>query len=101
MQGNVGPQDAAAAEPVLCWFIVSHRPQLVIVTSRFAGRYAEGIVRGYGIPFVSNAHPGRARNRIPPVGDERRQALLILNAMERRAWSRSAGVAGGSRPRRR
>lgn len=39
MEGNVTTQDVAVAEQVLRWFIVSHRPQLVIVTSRFAGRY--------------------------------------------------------------
>ena len=58
MEGNVAPQDVAVAEQVLRWFIVSHRPQLVIVTSRFAGRYAEEMVPGCGIAFVSTPHPG-------------------------------------------
>ena len=58
MEGNEDRQDVAVAEQVLCWFILRHRPQLVILTSRFAGRYAEDIVRGYGLPCLSTPHPG-------------------------------------------
>ena len=50
MEGNEAPQDVAVAEQVARWFILRHRPQLVIVTSRFAARYAEEIVCGCGIP---------------------------------------------------
>ena len=58
MAGNEDRQDVAVAEQLLRWFILRHRPQLVILTSRFAGRYAEDIVRGYGIPCLSTPHPG-------------------------------------------
>ena len=58
MQGNEDRQDVAVAEQVLRWFILTHRPQLVIVTSRFASRYAADVVRGYGIPCLSTPHPG-------------------------------------------
>ena len=46
------------AEQVLRWFMRRHRPQLVIVTSRFASRYAADTVRDYHIPFLSAPHPG-------------------------------------------
>ena len=58
MEGNEDRQDVAVAEQVLRWFILCHRPHLVIVTSRFASRYAEEIARGHGIPCVSTPHPG-------------------------------------------
>ena len=38
-------------------FMLHYRPQLVIVTSRFASRYADEIVRDYGIPVLSAPHP--------------------------------------------
>ena len=58
MEGNEAPRDVAVAEQVVRWFILRHRPQLVIVTSRFASRYAEEIVCGCGIPCLSTPHPG-------------------------------------------
>lgn len=57
MQGNECRQDLEAAEEVLGWFLLSHRPDLAIVTSRFAGRFAEGVFRRYGIPCTSTPHP--------------------------------------------
>ena len=42
---------------VLRWFILRHRPQLVIVSSRFASRYAEEIARGHGISCLSTPNP--------------------------------------------
>ena len=58
MEGNEAPRDVAVAEQVVRWFILRHRPQLVIVTSRVASRYAEEIVCGCGIPCLSTPHPG-------------------------------------------
>ena len=58
MQGNERKQDLDAAEEVLRWFILSHHPELSIVTSRFAGRFAESVFREYGIPCTSTPHPG-------------------------------------------
>ncbi len=58
MEGNVAGRDAEVAEQVLRWFVRCHRPELLIFTSRFAGRCAESAVRGYRIPYVSTPHPG-------------------------------------------
>ena len=41
MEGHARQQDLEVAEEVLKCFILQHRPELVIVTSRFAGRHAE------------------------------------------------------------
>ena len=43
---------------MLRWFIGSHCPQLVIATSRLAGRYAERNRSRMRMPFVSTPHPG-------------------------------------------
>ena len=58
MQGNECEQDLDVAEEVLRWFILSHHPELVIVTSRFAGRCAEDALRESRIPHVRTPHPG-------------------------------------------
>ena len=58
MEGHANQQDLEVAEEVLTWFILRHRPELVIVTSRFAGRHAERVTRGHGIPSITTAHPG-------------------------------------------
>ncbi len=58
MEGNVRQQDLEVAEEVLRWFTLHHRPELVIVTSRFAGRIAETVLREYRIPCTSTPHPG-------------------------------------------
>ncbi len=58
MQGNVQPKDLETAEEVLTWFIQHHCPDLAIVTSRFAARSAESVLRKYGIRSVSTPHPG-------------------------------------------
>lgn len=58
MEGNVHQRDLDVAEEVLTWFILRHRPELVIVTSRFAARHAELVTRQRGIPSTSTPHPG-------------------------------------------
>ena len=58
MEGNECQQDLDAAEEVLGWFILRHRPELVIITSRFAGRFAENGLRESDIPCVITPHPG-------------------------------------------
>ena len=58
MEGNVAQQDAEMAKQVLRWFLLRHRPELVVFTSRFAGRCAERVVWGFGIPYSSTPHPG-------------------------------------------
>ena len=58
MQGHVCQQDQHVAEEVLSWFILRHQPELVIVTSRYAGRHAEQVTSGHGIPYTTTAHPG-------------------------------------------
>ena len=58
MEGNVCPQDLDAAEKVLRWFILNHCPELAIVTSSFAGRFAENALRECATPCVITPHPG-------------------------------------------
>ena len=58
MAGHAFQQDLEVAEEVLKWFILRHRPQLVIITSRFTGRHAERVTRKHGIPPIAAPHPG-------------------------------------------
>ena len=58
MEGNVQRKDLETAEEVLTWFIQHHRPDLAIVTSRFAARSAESVLCKNGIRSVSTPHPG-------------------------------------------
>ena len=58
MEGSVRQQDLDVAQEVLRCFILRHHPELVIVTSRFAGRFAENVLQEYGIPCISTPHPG-------------------------------------------
>ena len=58
MQGHARQPDLQVAEEVLTWFILRHRPELVIVTSRFAGSHGEPVIREHGIPSTSTPHPG-------------------------------------------
>ncbi len=58
MEGNVRRRDLEVAEEALRWFILYHQPELVIVTSRFAGCHAERVTRERGIPSTSTPHPG-------------------------------------------
>ena len=58
MEGIAGQRDLEMASEVLTWSILRHRPELVIVTSRFAGRHAELVTRERGIPSTSTPHPG-------------------------------------------
>ena len=53
MEGNAVPLDLEVAAKVLRWFILSHCPELVIATSRFAGRYAGKVTREYDLPFAN------------------------------------------------
>ena len=58
MEGNACQQDLDAAEEAFRWFTLSHLPELVIVTSRFAGRLAANALWESGIPHISTPHPG-------------------------------------------
>ena len=58
MEGHECQRDLELAEQVLRWFILRHRPELAIVTSSFAGRFAESILRQSDIPSVTTPHPG-------------------------------------------
>ena len=57
MAGHACQRDLEVAEGVLKWFILRHRPQLVIITSRFAGRHAQRVTREHGIPSITTPHP--------------------------------------------
>ena len=68
MEGNARQRDLEVAEEALRWFILCHQPELVIVTSRFAGCHAERVARERGIPSTSTPHPGsRCGTRRPEV----------------------------------
>ena len=58
MEGHAHQQDLDVAEEVLTWFILRHRPELLIVTSRFAGRHAEQVTRRHRVPATTTPHPG-------------------------------------------
>ncbi len=91
MEGNAVQQDFEVAEEVLGWFIARHGPELVIVTSRFAGRYAEGVLRDHGIPCVSTPHPGsRWWNTVCRSYGNVRGRDLFCNFLEDRRWATGA-----------
>ena len=58
MEHHASERDLEVAEEVLRWSILRHRPELVTVTSRVAGRYAEPVNRECSIPCVVTPHPG-------------------------------------------
>ena len=58
MAGHECQQDLKVAEVVLTWFILRHRPELVIVSSRFAGGLAERVTCEHGVPSTSTPYPG-------------------------------------------
>ena len=87
MEGNVRQQDLEVAEEVLRWFTLHHRPELVIVTSRFAGRIAETVLREYRIPFTSTPHPGtRWWNTVSRSYGNVRGRDLFSNFLMQQQW---------------
>jgi hypothetical protein len=58
MAAAVRPRDLAVAEDVLNWFIRRHRPELVAVASKAAGRHAEKILGGFRIPYLITYYAG-------------------------------------------
>ena len=87
MEGNVAGRDAEVAEQVLRWFVRCHRPELLIFTSRFAGRCAESGVRGYRIPYVSTPHPGsRWWNTVSRSYGNRRAGDLFSDFLRDHHW---------------
>ena len=88
LEGNAVPQDLAVAEEVLRWFSLRHRPELVITTSRFAGRYAGAVLREYGVPFASTPHPGTSWwNRTAPRYGNVRGRDLFRNFLREQRWA--------------
>ena len=57
MAGHARQRDLEVAEEVLTWFILCHRPELVIVTSRFAGQLAKRVTRARRIASTNTPHP--------------------------------------------
>ena len=87
MEGNECQQDLDAAEEVLRWFVLRHHPELVIVTSRFAGRSAEGRLRESGIPHIGTPHPGtRWWNTTTQSYGNVRGRDLFANFLKDRRW---------------
>ena len=58
IEGHACHRDLEVAKEVLRWFFLSHHPKLLIVTSRFAGRFAENVLGTNAIPCVTTPHPG-------------------------------------------
>ncbi len=58
MAAHVRPRDLAVADEVLNWFIRSHRPELVAVASKAAGRHAEKLLAGSRTPFLITYYAG-------------------------------------------
>ena len=58
MAAAVRPRDLAVAEDVLNWFIRRHRPELVAVASKAAGRHAEKILGRFRIPYLLTYYAG-------------------------------------------
>ena len=87
MEGDVRPKDLETAEQVLRWFILRHRPELVIVTSRFAGRFAKDVLRDCAIPCISTPHPGsRWWNAVTRNYGNVRGRDLFANFLKGRNW---------------
>ena len=88
MQGNECHQDLDAAEEVLRWFILSHHPELVIVTSRFAGRSAEDGLRESRIPRHPHTSPWHplVEHRDPKLRKRQRPGP-VLPALWKRNWA--------------
>ena len=58
MAADVRPRDLATAEEVLNWFIRRHRPELVAVASKAAGRNAEKMLMRSRIPYLITYYAG-------------------------------------------
>ena len=87
MEGHAGQQDLEVAEEVLTWFILRHRPNLVIVTSRFAAHHAEQVTRTHRIPSTSTPHPGsRWSNTITQSYGNLRGSDLFSNFLTTHRW---------------
>ncbi|MCY4373306.1 MAG: hypothetical protein OXC31_05980 [Spirochaetaceae bacterium] len=80
MEGNECQHDLNAAEAVLRWFILSHCPELSIVTSRFAGRLAANALQESGIPRLSTPQPHTSwwNRAAPSYGNVRGRDLFCI-----------------------
>ena len=100
MDGHARQQDLKVAAEVLIWFILHHHPELVITTSRFAGRHAERVTREHGIPSTTTPHPGTRwwNTTTQAYGNIRGRDLfsnfLITHHWPNTARSSSRGVGG-------
>ena len=101
MKGNAVQQDFEVAAEVLGWFIARHGPELVIVTSRFAGGhdgrradrgpYAEDVLKEHDIPCDSTPHPGSpAWNKVCDRYGNVRGRDLFCNFLRKWRWATGA-----------
>lgn len=58
MAGYVDRRDEDVAAEVLTWFIRTHRPELIAVASKTAGRYAERILASAKLPYLITYYAG-------------------------------------------
>ena len=92
MAGHAHQPDLGVADEVLTWFILRHRPELVIVTSRFAGGHAERVTREHGIPSITTPHPGsRWWNAITRSYGNMRGRDLFTGFLRAYHWSHRTG----------
>ena len=92
MAGHAHQPDLGVADEVLTWFILRHRPELVIVTSRFAGGHAERVTREHGIPSITTPHPGsRWWNAITRSYGNMRGRDLFTGFLRAYHWSHRSG----------
>jgi len=54
---SVKSEDITVALGVLKWIFDVYQPELLVFTSRLAGRHAKSILKSHGIPFIVTPHP--------------------------------------------
>ena len=88
MEGHARQQDLEIAKEVLTWFILHHRPHLLIVTSRFAGHHAEPVTRQHAVPSTTTPYPGtRWWNTITQTYGNLRGRDLLSNFLTTHHWA--------------
>ena len=94
IEGHVCERDTEVAEKVLRWFALKHRPELVIVTSRLAGRFAELVNEACSVPCVVAPHPGsRWWNTTARTYGGKRGRDLMSNFLKDRHWPTYIDIA--------
>jgi hypothetical protein len=84
---NIRNEDEVVAESVLRWVISSFSPELVIVVSRLAGKYACSILKKQNIHFINPPHPASQWwNRKSAKYDGLYGRELIVQFLNEKSW---------------